>query len=71
MAKAASTDLSDLLTSEQHVESSEKGMADLYFLMVPRHTLEVLSKEAERRGMTLAIALGQAVDNWLQGESND
>lgn len=59
------TDLSDLLTSEQHVESSGLGMADLYFMMVPRHTLEVLSAEAESRGLTLAQALGQAVDNWL------
>ena len=68
MSKATTTDVSTLLTSEQHVESSGQGMADLYFMLVPRHTLEVLNAEAEKRGLTLAQAFGQAVDNWLQKE---
>jgi hypothetical protein len=71
MSKAVSSNISDLLTSEQHVESSAQGMADLYFLLVPRQTLEKLTTEAERRGLTLAEALGQALGNWLQGESNE
>jgi len=71
MAKAVTTDVSDLLTSEQNLESSGQGLADLYFLMVPRQTLEVLRAEAERRSITLAEALGQAIGNWLQGDPND
>ncbi len=70
MAKGKATDISDLLTPEQNVEESGVGMPDLYFLMVPRHTLEVLNAEAKKRGLTLAVALGQAVENWLKEDTD-
>jgi len=71
MPKATPADLSDLLTPEQHVEESKEGLSDLYFLMVPRHTLEVLNEAAKQRGLTLAQALGEAVDNWLKEGSDE
>lgn len=65
MPKATATDVDDLLTPEQRVEG--QNFADLYFLAVPRQTLEVLNKEAKARGLTLSQALTQAVEQWLAG----
>lgn len=69
MAKAESVNIDDLLTPEQRVEG--QSMADLYFLAVPRQTLEELNKAAKARGMTLAEALAQAVEGWLEGASHE
>lgn len=68
MPKAKATDVNDFLTPEQRVEG--ESFADLYFLAVPRQTLEVLNKEAKARGLSLSQALSQAVERWLAGGSN-
>lgn len=69
MPKAVSQNIDDLLTSEQKVDIADQGIADLYFLAIPRQTLEVLNSKAKERGLTLAQALGQAVDNWLESKN--
>ena len=70
MPKAVSQNIDDILTSEQKVDLADQGLADLYFLAIPRQTLEVLNSKASERGLTLAQALAQAVDDWLKGEND-
>lgn len=66
MAKTKNIDLDDLLTPEQNVHHSEEGLADLYFLAIPRQTLEELNKAASSQSMTIAEVLSAALSLWMK-----
>ena len=68
-AKAKQTNVDDLLTPEQVVES--KGFSDLLMLGFPRETYVRMTQEANKRGQTFAQALSEALDDWLKKGNRD
>lgn len=69
MAKARSTDLSEDLSPEQ--VAGGVSFPDIYFLAFPKAALEELTAEANKRNMTLAMALGQAIETWIKNGETD
>lgn len=63
-----SENLDNYVTPEQNIEGL--GMADLYFLPIPRQTLEEINKEANGRGLTFAQALSEALSDWFKKGKN-
>lgn len=66
MAKAKNINMDQLLTAEQTVEHAPEGFSDLYFLAVPRQTLEELNAAASANYMTLAQVLSEALSLWME-----
>ena len=66
MTKATAQDDSEIRTPEQVV--ADTSFADIYFLGIPRVTMEAINGEAKKRGQTFAQALAEAVDDWLKKE---
>lgn len=62
--KAQQTNVDDLLTPEQVVES--KGFSDLFMMGFPKETYIRITAEANKRGLTFAQALSEALDDWLK-----
>lgn len=67
--KAQQTNLDDLLTPEQVVES--KGFSDLLMMGFPRETYIKITQESNKRGQTFAEALSEALDDWLKKGNRD
>ena len=63
MAKGVAQKDEEILTPEQVAAGT--SMADIYFLAVPRVTLEAITQRANKVGMTGAQAIAEAMDDWL------
>jgi hypothetical protein len=69
MAKAEQTNLDDLLTPEQVVDS--KSFADLLMLGFPKESYLRLTAVSNKRGLTFAQGLGEAIEDWLKKGTSD
>jgi len=64
MAKAVVRREEDILTPEQ--VAARTGMLDIYFLAVPRETMESINERAKIIGLTGAQAISDALTDWLE-----
>lgn len=64
MAKAVAKPDEEVLEPEQVAEQT--SMADIYFLAIPRVTLEAINERAKTVGLTGAQAIAEAMADWLK-----
>jgi hypothetical protein len=64
MAKGIAQKDEEILSPEQ--VAADTSMADIYFLAVPRVTLERINGQAQKVGLTAAQAIAVALEDWLK-----